>query len=44
MSHTKRKPVSQHVDIHAIPYTTHKKAIEFSKLHVDKKPIKYDLK
>jgi len=44
MSHTKRKPVSKHVDIHAIPYTTHKQAIELSKLHKDLKPIKYLIK
>jgi len=44
MSHTKRKPLKDQINIFDDPYLTHKKAIELSRLHVDTKPIKKDLK
>ena len=44
MSYKKRRPLNKHYDIHSEAYLTHKQAIELSKLHVDTKPIKKDLK
>jgi hypothetical protein len=37
----KRRPFTQHVNIFEEPYTTHKQAIELSRLHVDTKPVKF---
>jgi len=44
MSHTRRKPVKEQLNIHQEMKLSREKAIELSKLHVDVKPIKYDLK
>ena len=44
MSTTKKKPIKEQLNIHQEMKLSRLKAIEIAKLHVDIKPIKYDLK
>ena len=44
MSTTKKKPIEQQETVKEYFLRMRKEAIELSKLHVDVKPIKYDLK
>ena len=44
MSTTKRRPIEQQESVKEYFLRMRKEAIESSRLHVDVKPIKYDLK